>query len=64
MASIQNQKVNDLFLEQIKEKWTNLGLKNYDAKRPITRAELAVLLDATLNPFEKTIGFDGQLRKE
>ena len=64
IAAIQNQKVNDLFLEQMKEKWTSLGLKNYDVKRPITRAELAVLLDATLNPFEKTIGFDGQLRKE
>ena len=48
----------------MKEKWTGLGLKNYDVKRPITRAELAVLLDATLNPFEKAIGFDGQLRKE
>ena len=64
IAVTQNQKVNDLFLEQMKEKWTSLGLKNYDMKHPITRAELAVLLDATLNPFEKTIGFDGQLRKE
>ena len=64
IAIMQNPKNNALFLEQIKEKWTNLGLKNYDLKRLITRAELAVLLDATLNPFEKTIGFDGELRKE
>ena len=64
IAVIQEQAVNDLFLAQIREKWTSLNLKNYDVKRGITRAELAVLLDATLNSFEKTIGFDGQLRKE
>lgn len=57
-----NQKINDLFWESMKEKWTSLGLKNFDIKRTITRAELAVLLNATLNPFEKEIGFDGQLR--
>lgn len=45
------------------EKWAALGLKNYDLKRPATRLELAVWLDATFNPFEMDIGFDGQLKK-
>ena len=51
------------FIENIKTRWPNLGLKNYDIKRPITREELAVLVDATLNPFDVEIGFDGQLKK-
>jgi hypothetical protein len=45
------------------EKWAALGLKNYDPNRLVTRAELAVWLDATSNPFELDIGFDGQLRR-
>lgn len=51
------------FRDNIPAQWTSLGLKNYDSKRAITRLELAVFLDATLNPFEKEIGFDGQLKK-
>ena len=52
-----------LFIENIKSRWSDLGLKNYDMKRLITRGELAVLVDATLNPFEMEIGFDGQLKR-
>jgi hypothetical protein len=33
------------------ESWISWGLSRYDANRPITRAELAVLLDKTLDPF-------------
>ncbi|MFM2138458.1 MAG: hypothetical protein RJA57_765, partial [Bacteroidota bacterium] len=32
--------------------WSSWGLKGYDESRPITRAELAVLLDRTIRPFE------------
>lgn len=33
--------------------WVKMGLDSFDASRKITRGELAVLLDATLNPFNK-----------
>jgi hypothetical protein len=56
-------KEKESFIEKMTINWTKWGLKNYEPQRPITKAELAVLLDATLNPFEKAIGFDGQLRK-
>jgi hypothetical protein len=32
--------------------WNSWGLNNFQEDRPITRAELAVLLDRTLHPFE------------
>jgi hypothetical protein len=32
--------------------WTQWGLSNFDPERTITRAELAVLLDKTVHPFE------------
>jgi hypothetical protein len=47
----------------LKSNWTKWGLKNYDLKRPITRGELAVLLNATINPFEKEVDFSGKLKK-
>jgi hypothetical protein len=31
--------------------WSNWGLKNFDAARPLTRAELAVILNNTIDPF-------------
>ncbi len=61
--SMTKKESEALFTENIKARWSDLGLKNYDMKRPITREELAVLVDATLNPFELEIGFDGQLRR-
>jgi hypothetical protein len=33
------------------ERWENWGLNQFDPERPITRLELAVLLDQTSNPF-------------
>lgn len=42
------------FLERgVEGKWQEWGLKNYDPARHIRRAELAVLLDRTLDPFTK-----------
>jgi hypothetical protein len=55
--------INEGFIKDMAINWTKWGLKNYDPKRPITKVELAVLLDNTLNPFEKQVGFDGQLKK-
>ena len=42
----------DKLKEQISTKWAEWGLKNFDTNRNITRAELAVLLDKTINPFQ------------
>ena len=39
------------FTLQVAAKWAVWGLKNFDGKRNITRAELAVLLDKTMDPF-------------
>ena len=38
--------------EQLSMKWAEWGLQNFDTKRKITRAELAVLLDKTIDPFQ------------
>ncbi len=35
------------------ERWTELGLTDYDPKREVTRKECAVVIDATYNPFDK-----------
>ncbi len=41
--------------------WKGWGLKNYDRERPITRLELAVLFNQTLNPFSlKAVNHKGQ----
>jgi hypothetical protein len=63
LSKFQHQKEQDLLIEKVATNWTKWGLKNYDPKRPITKGELAVLLDNTYNPFEKQVGFDGQLKK-
>ena len=39
-------------MEQLSIKWTEWGLQNFDSGRKITRAELAVLLDKTIDPFQ------------
>ena len=36
---------------QVKNNWKNWGLKNFSEERNITRAELAVLLDKSIDPF-------------
>ncbi len=37
--------------EKVRAVWREWGLENFDTARPITRSELAVLLDKTINPF-------------
>jgi FAD dependent oxidoreductase len=45
------------------EAWVSWGLSRYDPHRPITRAELAVLLDKTLDPFMLLqVDLQGQFR--
>lgn len=47
--------------QQIKNKWSGWGLKNFDENRNITRVELAVLLDQIINPFQlKQVHHTGQ----
>jgi len=49
--------------EQVKNKWTLWGLKNFDERRTITRAEMAVLLDHTIQPFQlKQVQHNGQFK--
>jgi hypothetical protein len=46
---------NDIkgFNEAMKSKWVSWGLSDFRADRLITRAELAVMLDQVLNPFQR-----------
>lgn len=37
--------------QQVAAQWTQWGLSHFDLERPITRAELAVLLNNTVDPF-------------
>jgi FAD dependent oxidoreductase len=57
------EKSMNLFKEKMTSDWTKWGLKNYDLKRPITRTELAVLLNETINPFEKDVDFSGKIKQ-
>lgn len=54
----------NLFISSIEKKWTKkFGLKNFDKKRAITKRELAVLLDQTIDPFQlKAVNFQGQFK--
>jgi hypothetical protein len=53
-----NNKTNTT--KNIINNWGKLGLKNYDADRPIKRFEIAVLIDYYLKPFEtKQINHQG-----
>ncbi|MFK7774802.1 MAG: FAD-dependent oxidoreductase [Saprospiraceae bacterium] len=63
LGSKKIKEERNLFFETIEKKWTKeFGLKNFDKKRKITKRELAVLLDKTIDPFEmKTVDFNGQL---
>lgn len=40
-----------LFTKAVAEKWSSWNLHDFNIDRPITRAELAVLLDRTIDPF-------------
>jgi FAD dependent oxidoreductase len=57
------EKSMNLFKEKMASDWTKWGLKNYDLKRSITRGELAVLLNETINPFEKAVDFLGKVKQ-
>lgn len=41
------------------KKWEQMGLKQFDINRKVTRAELAVLLDKTIRPFDKRVNHSG-----
>lgn len=43
--------------------WTSFGLTRFDLNREITRAELAVILDKTVNPFDTNINHLGNLKQ-
>jgi hypothetical protein len=48
------------FKKHVKENWTAWGLQNFNNDRKITRAELAVLLDKTIDPFwMRGVNYDG-----
>lgn len=42
--------------------WLSFGLTQYDTERKITRAEMAVLLEKTIQPFNKTINHLGNFK--
>ena len=44
------------------QKWKIWGLSNFDKGRNITRAEMAVLLDKTIDPFRREIDHHGNLK--
>ncbi|MBL0234406.1 MAG: FAD-dependent oxidoreductase [Chitinophagaceae bacterium] len=46
----------------IDQQWKEWGLSNFDKERKITRAEMAVLLDKTLDPFSREIDHHGKLK--
>jgi hypothetical protein len=39
------------FLQTVKQAWSSWGLQDFHEQRPITKKELAVLLDKSLDPF-------------
>ncbi|MFN4286106.1 MAG: FAD-dependent oxidoreductase [Lacibacter sp.] len=50
------------FLQAVAELWAGWGLRNYNPARPITRVELAVLLDKTVDPFNlRGVNHKGEL---
>ena len=53
----------DLLISTLQKEWkTQYNFKqNFDLKRQITRLEFAVLANKYLNPFARTIDFDGKL---
>jgi hypothetical protein len=58
---IQSIKMSKTMLNKIW--WNELGLTNYDESRPITRAELAVVINLLLNPFKIEINFNGHIKQ-
>ncbi len=51
----------NLFQQQIAALWSTWNLHHFDSNRAITRAEFAVLLDQTIDPFhQKSINYKGE----
>lgn len=59
MLSAVSQESVEKITADIKTKWTELKLQNYDTTRPLTRLECAVLIDAIANPFSKQVDITG-----
>jgi hypothetical protein len=52
------------FVEGVGRNWEDkMGLKNFEANRPATRLEIAVLLDRLASPFERTVDLTGKLKE-
>jgi hypothetical protein len=50
--------------ENITKNWASLGLENFDSKRPAKRFEIAVLLNAWINPFDTiAVDYNGNFKK-
>ncbi len=50
--------------ENIAKNWISLGLENFDANRPAKRFEIAVLINAWINPFDNiAIDHSGNFKK-
>ncbi|MFK7979966.1 MAG: hypothetical protein AB8G86_08295 [Saprospiraceae bacterium] len=48
------------FTAKIKANWKS---NNFERNRPITRAELAVLLDQYIHPFKRSIDMEGNWKE-
>ncbi len=58
----QSVKAKNKIIHVDEKYWNSFGLKQFDVQRKITRGELSVLIDKTLNPFEKNINHQGVLK--
>lgn len=50
-APFHGYKSEQQFLEAVAREWSNWALKDFDVNRTITRRELSVMLDHTIDPF-------------
>jgi hypothetical protein len=54
---------SDALQQQIASKWNSWGFQNFDPQRPVTRLELAVLLDTIIDPFKlKEVDHEGHYK--
>ena len=57
ISKSNKRKLKSLIIDE--RRWNSFGLKQFDIDRKISRAEMAVLVDKTLQPFEKNIDHQG-----
>ena len=63
-AYASQQLGKDGWLDMVAAGWqADFGLENFDENRPVTKGELAVLLEKTFNPFYLKVDIQGQLIK-